>query len=68
MGGVGGVSTLPPLPEKGRHPRLHAKRFSEHVSGGLCLSFLYPFSTAYYRQFGFENGAACQTWTLPIPP
>lgn len=66
MGGIGGVSTLPPYRRKGIIRACMQDAFQSMYQEGYAFSFLYPFSTAYYRQFGFENGAACQTWTLPI--
>ena len=66
MGGVCGVSNLPPYRRKVFIRACMQSAFQSMYQEGCAFSFLYPFSTAYYRQFGFENGAACQTWTLPI--
>ena len=32
----------------------------------FSLSFLYPFSTQYYRKFGYEVGAENRVWTVPL--
>lgn len=54
MTGIGGVSTLPQYRKNG----VIRACFNESLEGaykeGYILSYLYPFSTAYYRKFGYE--------------
>lgn len=66
MGGVGGVATLPPYRRGGAIRACMKAAFRDLYDRGFAFSSLYPFSTAYYRQFGFENGALCQLWSLPL--
>ena len=66
MGGVGGVATLP------AHRRGGAIRSCMEVSlrdmyrEGYALSHLYPFSTAYYRQFGFAPAGKTIRWKVRL--
>lgn len=66
MGGVGGVATLPAHRRGGAIRACVNASFRELYDEGFVLSALYPFSTAYYRQFGFENGQPAYSWTLPL--
>ncbi len=66
MGGVGGVATLPPYRRGGAIRACMQASFRDLFDSGFVLSSLYPFSTAYYRKFGFENGQPCLLWTLPL--
>ncbi len=66
MGGVGGVATLPPYRRMGGVRGCMQKALESMYERRFGFSFLYPFSTAFYRQFGFENGGLLQTWTVPI--
>lgn len=66
MGGVGGVATLPPYRRQGGVRACMQKALESMYENGYGFSFLYPFSTAFYRQFGYENGGLLQTWTVPI--
>lgn len=66
MGGIGGVSTLP----QWRHNRVIRRCFESALADmygqGFVLSALYPFSTGYYRKFGYENNACVLEWTVPL--
>ncbi len=64
MGGVGGVSTLPPYRRNGAIRECMRAALKEMNENGFDFSFLYPFSRAYYRKFGYENGAYSRIWTL----
>lgn len=66
LGGVGGVATLPACRRGGAIRACMEASFRELYDGGFLLSALYPFSTAYYRQFGFENGGITRGFTLPL--
>lgn len=66
MGGVGGVATLPPYRRMGGVRACMKAAFRDMYDGGYLFSALYPFSTAYYRQYGFEKGMPVHTWTLPL--
>lgn len=66
MGGVGGVATLPPYRRQGGVRACMQKALESMYKKRYGFSFLYPFSTAFYRQFGYENGGFLQTWTVPI--
>lgn len=66
MGGVGGVATLPAHRRGGAIRACMQASFRDLYDSGFVLSSLYPFSSAYYRKFGFENGQPCQLWTLPL--
>ncbi|MGI5895021.1 MAG: GNAT family N-acetyltransferase [Candidatus Merdivicinus sp.] len=66
MGGIGGVCTLPPYRRGGviRHTFAHA--LPDLYEKGFIFSCLYPFSRAYYRQFGYENGAYVRELTISL--
>lgn len=60
--GIGGVAT------RAEHRRKGAVRalFNEFFTNGeynYDISILYPFSTSYYRQFGYETSAPCMNAT-----
>lgn len=55
MGGVGGVSTLPQYRRRGGIRGCFEAALPHMYENGYDFSYLYPFSTAYYRKFGFEN-------------
>ncbi len=54
MGGIGGVSSLPESRRQGNIRALMELSLREMYERGMVLSALYPFSHAYYRQFGYE--------------
>ncbi len=56
MGGVGGVATLPQYRRQGGIRECFRAALPELYRRGYVFSYLYPFSTAYYRKFGFECG------------
>lgn len=66
MGGVGGVATLPAHRRGGAIRACVKASFRDLYDEGYLLSALYPFSTAFYRQFGFENGQPVSLWTIPL--
>ena len=66
MGGIGGVASLPDSRRGGGVRALMKGAFREMYDQGFLLSELYPFSTEYYKQYGFEKGMKVNTWTLPL--
>lgn len=66
MGGVGGVATLPQYRRNGAIRGCMNVIFRHMYDNGYTLSFLYPFSRAYYRKFGYVNGGKYYTWTIPF--
>lgn len=66
MGGVGGVATLPPYRRSGGIRACMQAAFRDLYDSGFALSALYPFSSAYYRQFGFEVGEHSIRWDIPL--
>jgi predicted acetyltransferase len=66
MGGVGLVATLPPYRHMGGVRACMKAALEEMCDSGYVFSALYPFSTAYYRKFGYENGISVHTWSLPL--
>lgn len=54
MGGIGGVSTLPQYRRMGGIRGCFEKALPDMYDEEYDFSYLYPFSTAYYRKFGYE--------------
>ncbi len=55
MGGIGGVSTLPQYRRRGGIRGCFEKALPAMYEEGYDFSYLYPFSTEYYRKFGYES-------------
>lgn len=55
MGGVGGVASLPQYRRAGGIRACFQKALPAMYQDGYVFSYLYPFSTAYYRRFGYES-------------
>lgn len=55
MGGIGGVATLPQYRRRGCIRGCFDLALREMYADGYVLSYLFPFSSAYYRQFGYES-------------
>lgn len=66
MAGIGGVATLPEERRKGYVRALFHHVLEESREKGDVLSYLFPFSNVYYRQFGYENCMVRNKITLPI--
>lgn len=66
MGGVGGVSTLPQYRRRGAIRACMNASLADMRERGDVFSALYPFSRAYYRQFGFEDGASFSRWKIDL--
>lgn len=56
MGGIGGVVTLPPYRRGGAIRGCFQAALREMYDGGTLLSYLFPFSNAFYRKFGYDLG------------
>lgn len=54
MWGIGGVATLPAYRRRGGIRACFELALSDMYSSGVAFSYLYPFSTSYYRKFGYE--------------
>lgn len=54
MGGIGGVATLPEFRRRGGIRACFEAALPDMYALGYDFSCLYPFSTAYYRKFGYE--------------
>lgn len=54
MAGIGGVASLPEERNRGYIRALFENIFHEMRENKQWFSYLYPFSNAYYRQFGYE--------------
>jgi predicted acetyltransferase len=66
MGGVGGVGTLPEYRKGGYIRRIFEKALPDMRERGMVFSFLYPFSFAFYRKFGYELCRAHNRIKLPV--
>lgn len=64
MSGIGGVSTLPEYRRQGVVRGCFEAAFADMKEKHLEFSFLYPFSTVYYRQFGYEVGPEIAEWKI----
>ncbi len=66
MGGVGGVATLPAHRRGGAIRSCMEVSLRDMYQEGYALSYLYPFSTAYYRQFGFAPAGKTILWKVRL--
>lgn len=64
MMGVGGVSTLPQYRRRGGIRACFESALPDMYAQGAAFSYLYPFSTAYYRKFGYELGCERNVYRL----
>lgn len=68
---VGGVSTLPQYRGRGAIAGCFRRHLEDSYWAGHVFSYLYPFSTVFYRQFGYALCAETVEWTFEtavIPP
>lgn len=70
MAGIGGVSSLPQYRRTGGIRGCFTYMLPDLYQDGVVYSYLYPFSTAYYRKFGYEMGGVCRyyEWQLSFIP
>lgn len=66
MAGIGGVSSLPQYRRTGGIRGCFEKMLPELYREGYMLSMLYPFSTNYYRKFGYEVWARGARYELEL--
>lgn len=66
MGGVGGVATLPAHRRGGAIRACMELSLRDLYREGYALSHLYPFSTAYYRQYGFASAGKTLRWRVRL--
>lgn len=66
MGGVGGVATLPAHRRGGAIRACMELALRDMYDKGYALSHLYPFSTAYYRQFGYAPAGQSLRWKVKL--
>ena len=70
MAGIGGVSTLPQYRRRGGIRACFHKMMPELYQEDVVFSCLYPFSTEYYRKFGYEMSpqVSIYEWKLSFLP
>jgi len=56
MTGIGGVATLPQYRRCGGIRKCFETALPSMYRDGVTFSYLYPFSSVYYRKFGYEMG------------
>ena len=56
MGGMGGAASLPQYRRRGGIRGCFEAALPDMYRNGFDFSYLYPFSTAYYRKYGYECG------------
>lgn len=66
MAGIGGVASLPEGRRKGYVRALFRGVLQEAKENGDTLSYLFPFSNVYYRQFGYESCMVKNSTTIPL--
>lgn len=63
---IGGVSSLPQYRGKGVIAGCFRKHLEDSYRKGYAFSYLYPFSTVFYRQFGYELCCETVEWEFDI--
>lgn len=66
MGGIGGVATLPQYRRRGGIRGCFEAALPDMYENGYDFSYLYPFSTSYYRKFGYECCVQKYHWTVQL--
>lgn len=66
MGGIGGVATLPQYRRRGGIRGCFEVLLPELYRRGYDFSYLYPFSTCFYRKFGYESCVQKQVITVEL--
>lgn len=66
MGGIGGVATLPQYRRRGGIRACFQAALPDMYNNGYDFSYLYPFSTAYYRKFGYECCVQHYGWEVNL--
>lgn len=63
---IGGVSTLPQYRGKGVIANCFKEHLKDSYRNGHVFSYLYPFSSAFYRQFGYELCSEKAIWDFEM--
>lgn len=63
---IGGVSSLPQYRGRGAIAGCFQKHLEDSYQAGHLFSYLYPFSTRFYKQFGYASCTEKVTWELNI--
>lgn len=63
---IGGVSSLPQYRGHGVIAECFRKHLEDSYAAGHVFSYLYPFSTVFYRQFGYELCSETVEWEFDI--
>ena len=66
MGGVGGVCTYPQYRRQGVIRGIFTKALPELYEQGYAFSYLYAFSEAFYRKFGYEPACHSKGWVFQM--
>ena len=66
MTGIGGVASLPQYRRRGGIRSCFAAALPDMYEHGYAFSYLYPFSTAYYRKFGYEMCCERTRYTIRL--
>lgn len=66
MSGVGGVASLAQYRRHGAIRACFNKYLRDLYNDGFLFSTLYPFSTSYYRKFGYECGGGMLNYQISI--
>ena len=66
MGGIGGVASLPQYRRGGAIRACFRAALEDMYARGMALSYLYPFSNAFYRRFGYELACDAVRWRLRL--
>ncbi|MFD1363563.1 GNAT family N-acetyltransferase [Lentibacillus salinarum] len=66
MGGISSVATWPEYRRQGAVKQLLYYALKHMRTNGQTLSFLHPFSFAFYRKYGWEHTFSQKTYTMPI--
>lgn len=66
MAGIGGVATLPQYRRRGGIRACFEAALPDMYQQGFDFSYLFPFSTAYYRKFGYECCVQKYQWTVDL--
>lgn len=66
MAGIGGVATLPQYRRMGGIRACFDAALPDMYESGYAFSYLYPFSTRFYRQFGYESCVQKYGWEVNL--
>lgn len=66
MGGISAVATWPEYRRQGMVKHLLYHALKQMKQDGQTLSFLHPFSFAFYRKYGWEHAFTEQQYSIPL--